>query len=188
MIPAARHRGMTCGLRARAMFANLMKDAAKPATPAGPEDLLRASAFQKKRGNGLSFLSEIAFGHVSTSLPIPVASIGKIALHAMQPGMDPGTFGTHIVLGDLMSGAPLPMQSVPYGPHQRGSRRQRSACPQTLKKGSDIGLHGWLFPAPAAGLAVDSLQRLQVCRSVPHCELPATHKSPAEHAICTMAR
>jgi hypothetical protein len=73
------------------------------------------SALQKKRCNGLRFLAEITFGHVSLSLPIPVARIGQIALDAMQPSMDPRTFDARIVLGDFMSGLPFPAQSVPHG-------------------------------------------------------------------------
>ena len=75
-----------------------------------------SSAFQKKRGNGLSFLVEIAFGDIPPGLPIPVAGVGEIALDAMQPSVDPRTSRARIVLGDLMSGFPFAAQSVPYGP------------------------------------------------------------------------
>jgi hypothetical protein len=76
---------------------------------------LEGSALQKKRCNGLPFLAEITFGDVPPSLPIPVAGIGRIALDAMQPSMDPRTLSARIVLGDLMSGLPFPAQSVPHG-------------------------------------------------------------------------
>jgi hypothetical protein len=81
--------------------------------------------FRKKRGNGPSFLAEIAFGRVPLSAPIPAVGIGKIALHAMQPRMDPCAFGARIVLGNLVSGLPFPVQSVPHGPEQWGGNRRR---------------------------------------------------------------
>jgi hypothetical protein len=75
---------------------------------------LGKSASQKKCGDGLSLLAEITFGYVPLSPPIPIAGIGKIALDAMQPGMNPCTFRARIVLGDLVSGLPFPVQPVPH--------------------------------------------------------------------------
>jgi hypothetical protein len=75
----------------------------------------RGSVLQKKHGNRLSFLAEIAFGRVPPRLPIPIAGIGKIALDAMQPSMDPCTFGARIVLSDVVSGVPFPAEPVPHG-------------------------------------------------------------------------
>jgi hypothetical protein len=69
-----------------------------------------------ERRNRLPFLTGIPFGRVPLSPPIPVTGIGDIALDAMQPRMDPCAFGTHIVLGDLVSGLPFPAQFVPRGP------------------------------------------------------------------------
>jgi hypothetical protein len=69
-----------------------------------------------KCGNGLSFLAEIAFGHVPLSAPIPVAGVVQIALDAMQPGVNPCAFGARIVLGDLVSCLSFPVQPVPHGP------------------------------------------------------------------------
>jgi len=77
---------------------------------------LARSAFEKKRRNRLSFLAWIAFGRVPLSPPIPVTGISGIALDPMQPGMDPCAFGTRIILGDVVSGLPIPAQSVPHGP------------------------------------------------------------------------
>lgn len=113
------------------------------------------SAFEKKRRNRLSFLAWIAFGRVSMSLPIPVTGIGDIALDAMQPGMDPCAFGTRIILGDVVSGLPIPAQSVPDGPEQWDGRRWRGPGLQAVKKGSDLSIHEY-HPAeigPAAGVA-----------------------------------
>src|SRR5215475_13226515 len=99
------------------------------------------SAFEKKSRNRLSFLAWIAFGRVPMSPPIPVTGIGDIALDAMQPGMDPCAFGTRIILGDVVSGLPLPAQSVPHGPKQWDGRRRRGTGLQTVKKGSDLRIH-----------------------------------------------
>ena len=66
--------------------------------------------------DSLSFLDEIAFGHLPLSAPIPVAGVVQIALDAMQIGVDPCAFGARIVLGDLVSGLPFPVHSVPHGP------------------------------------------------------------------------
>ena len=111
---------------------------------AGRLALVRA-AFEKKRRNRLSFLARIAFGRVPLSPPIPVTGIGDIALDAMQPGMDPCAFGTRIILGDVVSGLPIPAQSVPHGPEQWDGNRRWVAGLQSVKKGSDFCIHKMTF-------------------------------------------
>src|SRR5258707_15191653 len=65
----------------------------------------------------------------------------RFSLGSMQPGMDPCAFGTRIILGDVVSGLPIPAQSVPHGPEQWDGRRRRGTGLQTVKKGSDLCIH-----------------------------------------------
>jgi hypothetical protein len=98
-------------------------------------------SIQKKCSNRLSFFAEIAFEHIPPSLPVPVTSIAKIALDAMQPGMNPCAFGTRILLGDVVSGIPFPAQPVPHGPEQGDISRWRVAGLHAVKKDSDVFIH-----------------------------------------------
>ena len=65
----------------------------------------------------------------------------KIALHAVQPGMDPCAFSARVVLGDLVSRLPFPVQSVPHGPDQGDGTCRRFTALETVKKGSDFCIH-----------------------------------------------
>src|SRR5258707_13719245 len=87
----------------------------------------------------------------------------RFSLGSMQAGMDPCAFGTRIILGDVVSGLPIPAQSVPHAPEQWNGRRRRGTGLQTVKKGSDLCIHEYhpSETARAAGFALRSPRQPQ---------------------------
>ena len=63
----------------------------------------------------LPFFPEGNGSFIATSLPVPVACVGKIALPAVQVSMYPGAIAVINVLGYIMRGFPIAFPVVPEG-------------------------------------------------------------------------